>query len=113
MALVAIVRKPDGSRAVAGVIRMQKSFFSSRARFAIVVSDEWQRHGIGNKLLEKLIAVARAEGLTLLRAAFLPENVEMKALCVKHGFGTIEAKDDEPAYAEIELRPLSIAPNAQ
>jgi len=113
MAMVAIVRKPDGTRAVAGVIRMQKSFFTSRARFAIIVSDEWQRRGIGSKLVQKLIDVARTEGLSLLRAAFLAENVEMKALCEKHGFSTQSPKDDEPAYAELELRPATILPHAR
>ncbi|MGC4066914.1 MAG: bifunctional acetate--CoA ligase family protein/GNAT family N-acetyltransferase [Polyangiaceae bacterium] len=110
MALVAIVRKPDGTRAVAGVIRMQKSFFTSRARFAIVVSDEWQRRGIGSKLLQKLIDVARAEGLSLLRAAFLPDNDEMKAMCEKHNFIIQNSTVDEPAYAELELRPATIVP---
>jgi acetyltransferase len=113
MALVAIVRKPDGTRAIAGVIRMQKSYFSSRARFAIIVSDDWQRRGIGSKLLQKLISVARAESLSLLRAAFLSENIEMKSLCEKHGFTTQLAKSDEPAYAEIELRPATTIPGAR
>lgn len=112
MALVAIVRKTDGTRAIAGVIRMQKSFFSSRARFTIIVSDEWQRRGIGSRLVQRLTNVARAEQLSLLRAAFLPENMEMKALCEKHGFSIISAKDDEPAYAELELRPITVPPGA-
>lgn len=110
MALVAIVRRPDGTRAIAGVIRMQKSFFTSRARFTIIVSDDWQRRGIGSKLLQKLMDVARAEGLSLLRAAFLPENTEMKTLCEKHGFTTQLASSDEPAYAELELRPQTLLP---
>jgi acetyltransferase len=113
MAMVAIIRKPDGTRAVAGVIRMQKSFFTSRARFAIIVSDEWQRRGIGSKLVQKLVDVARSEGLSLLRAAFLPENIEMKALCEKHGFAIQSPTVDEPAYAELELRPATIVPGAR
>jgi acetyltransferase len=112
MALVAIVRRPDGTRAIAGVIRMQKSFFTSRARFTVIVSDDWQRHGIGSKLLQKLMDVARTEGISLLRAAFLPENVEMKSLCEKHGFATQLASSDEPAYAELELRPQTMLPGA-
>jgi acetyltransferase len=112
MALVAIVRMADGTRAVAGVIRMQKSYFTSRARFTIIVSDDWQHRGIGSKLVQKLVDVARAEGISLLRAAYLPENVEMKTLCEKHGFGNQPAKDDEPAYAELELRPVTIMPGA-
>jgi acetyltransferase len=110
MALVALVRRPDGGRAIAGVIRMQKSFFSSRARFAIIVSDDWQRRGIGSKLLTKLIEVARAEGLSLLRAAFLPEDREVQCLCEKHGFTVQRPAEDEPCYAELELRAASMIP---
>jgi hypothetical protein len=36
----------------------------------------------------------------------------MKALCEKHGFTTIESTNDEPAYAELELRATTIFPGA-
>ncbi len=110
MALVAVVRKPDGTRAIAGVVRMQKSFFTSRARFAIIVNDDWQHRGIGTRLLTQLVSVARAEGLQLLRAAFLPENGEMRALCEKQGFTVARTMEDEPMYAELVLRPETIFP---
>ncbi len=112
MAIVAVVRRLDGSRSLAGVIRLQKSFFSNRARFAMIVSDDWQRRGIGSLLLKKLIEVGRAEGLSLLRAAMLPENVAMQRLCEKHGFVVQRPAEDEPLYAEIELRPASLIPPA-
>jgi len=91
-------------------VRMQKSFFTSRARFAIIVNDDWQHRGIGTRLLTQLVSVARAEGLQLLRAAFLPENGEMRALCEKQGFTVARTMEDEPMYAELVLRPETIFP---
>lgn len=103
MALVAIARKSDGTRAVAGIVRMQKAFFTDQARFTIIVNDQWQRRGIGTLLLKKLVEVARAEKVSLLRAAFLEQNVEMQSLCEKHQFVIRPPADGEPAYAEIAL----------
>jgi acetyltransferase len=103
MALIAIVEQPDGSKVLAGIARMQKSAYAARARFAIAVTDQWQRQGIGSHLLAKLVDVAKAEGLTLLRAAFLPESANLKHLFEKFGFRIVNASPDEPLYAEIDL----------
>ena len=103
MALVAVVQNKDGSKSIAGLTQLQKSAFSDRARFAIVVTDRWQHRGIGSQLLQKLINVAKAEGLTLLRAAFLPENDNLKRLFEKFGFSIVNVSADEPLYAELEL----------
>jgi acetyltransferase len=103
MALVAVVQNKDGSKSIAGLTQLQKSSFSQRARFAVVVTDRWQRKGIGSQLLQKLINLAKAEGLTLLRAAFLPENDNLKHLFEKTGFRIVNVSPDEPPYAELEL----------
>ena len=103
MALVAVVEKPDGTKSIAGLIQSQKSAFTARSRFAVVVSDHWQRHGIGSRLLTKLIDVSKAEGLSLLRAAFLPENGNLRHLFEKAGFRIVNASPDEPLYAELDL----------
>ena len=103
MALIAVVHNKDGTNTVAGLIQMQKSSFSDRARFAVVVADQWQHRGIGGQLLQRLINVAKMEGLTLLRAAFLPDNDSLKRLFEKFGFSIVNASPDEPLYAELEL----------
>jgi len=103
MALVAVVQNKDGSKSIAGLTQLQKSSFTQRARFAVVVTDRCQRKGIGSQLLQKLINLAKAEGLTLLRAAFLPENDNLKHLFEKTGFRIVNVSPDEPPYAELEL----------
>jgi len=103
MALIAVIDNADGTKSIAGVARLQKSSYAARARFAIAVADPWQRRGIGSHLLAKLIEVAKAEGLTLLRAAFLPESANLRHLFEKFGFRIVTASPDEPLYAEIDL----------
>jgi GNAT superfamily N-acetyltransferase len=58
VALVAVVRgeRPDTYAAVA---RLTKSAAGDVFEFAIVVSDAWQRRGIGARLLGKLLEAAR------------------------------------------------------
>jgi acetyltransferase len=54
--------------------------------FAIVVADAWQHKGLGRRLLETLIAVARSRGLEVMIGHILAQNEPMLGLCVKLGF---------------------------
>jgi len=103
MAVIALVDHPDGTKVIAGIARLQRSSYASRARFAIGVTDQWQKQGVGSLLLTKLIDIAKAEGLTLLRAAFLAESANLKHLFEKFGFRIVNASPDEPLYAEMDL----------
>jgi acetyltransferase len=50
------------------------------------VNDAYQRQGVGTVLLEKILEVARDEGLHRLIAEILPENRAMQHLSRKFGF---------------------------
>ena len=60
--------------------------------FAVVVSDQWHRTGIGYKLMELLIEAARAKGLKFMDGIVLRDNVPMRKLARSMGF---EIRDDE------------------
>jgi acetyltransferase len=59
--------------------------------FRLIVSDDYQRQGLGDKLLNKLIDIATQEGMTTIKAQLLPDNAPIIALCEKAGFTLVPA----------------------
>jgi GNAT superfamily N-acetyltransferase len=53
------------------------------AEMAVAVVDEWQRRGIGTRLLTALTEVATDLGYSRLTGSVLPENAAMLALAVR------------------------------
>ena len=62
MALVAVHEVPGGGREILGVARLYRIPNTTSAEFALVVSDRWQRRGLGTQLLRRLVEIARAVG---------------------------------------------------
>ena len=91
MALVATVMLDDAELQV-GVARYVVAEDGS-AEFAIVVADQWQGCGLGQRLMSSLIAHAIAAGVPALYGDVLAANISMLALMRKLGF-TIEAHPD-------------------
>ena len=56
------------------------------AEFALVVSDAYQRLGLGRHLLQRLIEIARERGVKRLVGLILSENTPMLALTGSLGF---------------------------
>ena len=46
--------------------------------WAIIISDQWQGHGLGTKLLRLLVEIGRKEKLSRLIAHILPDNTEIE-----------------------------------
>lgn len=87
IALVVLVDAPrTGGPAVAGVARLCRARVRTEAEFAVVVSDDWQRRGIGTRLLRQLVEVGRAEGLKRISGQVLAENGGMLRTCERVGF---------------------------
>jgi L-amino acid N-acyltransferase YncA len=59
---------------------------ADEAEFAIVLSDDWQGHGLGGVLLSSLIAKARQRGVRRLIGTTMSDNDGMLALARKLGF---------------------------
>lgn len=64
---------PTRILAVARFVRLDED--PSRAEFAIVVGDPYQREGLATAMMERLRTYAAAAGITSLRATMLAENV--------------------------------------
>jgi acetyltransferase len=88
MALVAEARNPEtGEREILGVGRLSRNHAAPHeAEFALLVSDRVQRQGLGTILVDRLIEVGRAEGLSRITADILFENRAMQRIIKNLGF---------------------------
>jgi acetyltransferase len=85
--LVALVPEPPSSTpAIAAVGRINRVPGTSEAEFALLVADAWQGRGLGARLLNHLLDVARQEQITCLRGLILAANQRMLQLVSKAGF---------------------------
>jgi acetyltransferase len=102
IALVAQHQETPGAEPrILGVGRLSKLHGVNEGEFAILVSDPWQRQGLGAELLKRLIQVAREEKLHRLVGHILPENHAMSRLCQEAGFKVGPDTDKHDLLAEI------------
>jgi RimJ/RimL family protein N-acetyltransferase len=85
LALIATTSVQGRERQI-GVARYVKDSSPGDAEFAVVLSDDWQGRGLGNKLLMSLIVAARDHGVRRLIGTTLSVNSRMLALARKLGF---------------------------
>jgi acetyltransferase len=85
MAFVATVDEA-GRETEVGVARYVANPDGESCEFALVIADSWQRKGLGRRMMEQLIAVARTRALRSMVGHVLGENRGMLALCQKLGF---------------------------
>ncbi|WP_139557617.1 bifunctional acetate--CoA ligase family protein/GNAT family N-acetyltransferase [Methylotetracoccus oryzae] len=64
------------------------------AEFAVVIADDWQRHGLGTRLMNQLIAAGREKGFETLEGEVLARNTAMLRFTEKLGFRACEKEDD-------------------
>jgi acetyltransferase len=86
IAIVAEREGTDKSRQIIGVGRLNRLHGCNEAEFAVVVSDCWQGHGLGTRLLEALTEVGRAEKFTRIKGTILAANQGMLKVCRRIGF---------------------------
>jgi acetyltransferase len=104
IALIAERRNEDNSTGdIIGVARLVKSVSGREAEVAAVVSDAFQRRGIGHKLVRLLIEFARDEGLAELKAFVLTENWAMQQLLEAEGFSFHRGGDLSSSEGEMYL----------
>jgi acetyltransferase len=95
MALVVDRTDPrTGLHELLGVGRLTRRRSPEDAELGVLVSDRWQRTGLGTELLRRLIEMARAEKVQHIVAHILGENVSMLAMARHFHFEL--AEDDDP-----------------
>src|SRR5258705_13794895 len=76
----------DGREVLIGVARYVLESGGRACEFALVIADSWQGRGIGRRMMEKLIGVARSRGLERIYGDVLSTNQPMLEFCRKLGF---------------------------
>ncbi|HEY4388367.1 MAG TPA: bifunctional acetate--CoA ligase family protein/GNAT family N-acetyltransferase [Ktedonobacteraceae bacterium] len=104
MALVAEhYNQETGQHEVIGVGRLIKLTEANEAEFAMIVSDKFQRKGLGTELLSRLMRVGREEKVQRLIGIIAPENRGMQEVCKKSGFHVQYSSEDNVMRAERAL----------
>ena len=105
MALVAERTNPDTrEKEILGVARLSRpGGIPDEAEFSVLVSDRFQRRGVGTLLLSKLLWVGRAEGLRRITADILFENYPMQHLSRNLGFHLHRDTEEMVMKADLDL----------
>ncbi len=104
MVLVAERADPgSGERRIIAVGRMNKLHAGNEAEIAVLVSDQYQKLGLGNELLLRIIQVARDEKLTRVSAEMLPDNIAMQIITKHLGFRARAGEDPTSVRAFLDL----------
>jgi acetyltransferase len=93
MALIATVEE-DGHETEVGVCRYVAHPDGETCEYAIVVADAWQRRGLGRRMLQLLIEVARSRGLRTMLGYVLAGNAGMLSLSRSLGFTVSDSRED-------------------
>jgi acetyltransferase len=102
MALIAVLEANQQETEV-GVCRYIINTDGQSCEFALAVADEWQRKGIGHKLMASLIDVARDKGLSSMEGEVLASNHSMLNLVTSLGF-QVSATQDDPSIRRVAKR---------
>lgn len=101
MALIAVCGI-DGNEIQVGVARYVAAEDRQTCEFAIVIADDWQRKGLGARLMRSLMSSARAAGIRVMHGDVLAGNQRMLQFTARLGFHSRLAEDD-PRLMRVEI----------
>lgn len=94
----------DGDRIV-GVGRYERLEGTDEAEVAFVVTDAYHRRGIGVRLLDHLVGVARSHGIHRFMAQTLSENRDMLGVFLSSGFPVTTSSDGGTVTVRFPIAP--------
>jgi GNAT superfamily N-acetyltransferase len=94
----------DADRIV-GVGRYERLPGTDEAEVAFVVTDAYQRRGIGALLLDHLVDVARVHGITWFMAQTLSENRDMLGVFLSSGFPVATSSEGGTVSVRFPIAP--------
>ena len=90
-----------GAKKIIGIARLSRIPGTNSAQYKVNIADSYHRMGLGTKLLEHLIEIAKKEKIKTIYAHILSENENMLKICEREGF-TINPTD-EPNILKAQL----------
>ncbi len=73
-------------RKLIGVVRLMRDFSGDTAEFAVVVTDEWQKKGLGTTMVKYIQEIARKRGIKRIWGHVFVDNAEMVSILKKEKF---------------------------
>ena len=103
LALIAVTER-DGRELQVGVARYVASGDGQSCEFAIAIADDWQRKGLGTRLMSALMAAARERGVREIYGEVLAGNQKMLHFTTRLGFHSrLDASDPRVVRVERTL----------
>jgi GNAT superfamily N-acetyltransferase len=85
------------------VAQFDRSDDAPVAEFAIEVASDWQRRGLGSRMLERLTTVARSIGIERFTATYYADNLPVRRLLHHSGHVIASGYDQGEGYAVLDL----------
>ncbi|MEM4200710.1 MAG: GNAT family N-acetyltransferase [Nitrososphaerales archaeon] len=102
IAIVAELNEEERKR-ILGVVRVSLEPDRKKGEIAFIVADPWQGLGLGTKMVDYVIEIAKEMGVESLYAIMLPDNYQAMKLTKKMGF-TLQKMEDGLVKATLSLR---------
>jgi acetyltransferase len=88
---------------IVGVGRLSRTRLQDEAEFSIIISDHWQKKGLGSELMSLLLKFGKTEKIHRVVGYSLPENQPMRAICKKFGFLETRIEDNKVIALSLDL----------
>ncbi|MBK8538162.1 MAG: GNAT family N-acetyltransferase [Candidatus Competibacteraceae bacterium] len=111
MALVAVGPGLPGKAEIYGIVNLSADPNNDRAEYSILVDRAMMGLGLGNLLMQRIIAYARARGISEIHGEVLRENKSMLQLDRSLGF-SIHADLNDPGLKHVILKLHCVASSA-
>ncbi len=93
-----VVESQESKNEILAVARLTKTQ-GDAAKFSMIVNDQNQNQGIGEKLLSLVTDIAKKEGVATVAAEMLMDNIVMRKIFEKLNFAIIGESDDKVIFS--------------
>lgn len=100
MALIAEIKENSADSRIIAVVRYVSNPDHHSCEFALAVSDDFQRKGIGRHLMNRLMSVAHDRGIEVMEGEVLSTNSKMLKLMEHIGFRSVH-NFEEPEVVQV------------